>query len=86
MPNINPMVYFLLGSLLTIPIYFLSGTKFNDYKKYIEDLGYNLEEIDVTTEDGYILNLWHLIPNFNVSPDKVFFLQHGFAATGEIFF
>ena len=86
MPNINPMTYFLLGTFLTIPIYFLSGTKFNDYKEYIEDLGYRLEEIDVTTEDGYIINLWHLIPNFNVSPDKVFFLQHGFASTGEIYF
>jgi lysosomal acid lipase/cholesteryl ester hydrolase len=77
----------LAGKFLTLPFYYLINYKFlNDYKKQVEKFGHKLEENEVTTEDGYILNLWHLVPNFDVSPDKVIFFQNGFAATGLSYF
>lgn len=77
----------LAGAFLTLPFYYLINYKsINDYKKQIENCGHKLEENEVTTEDGYILNLWHLVPNFDVSPDKVIFFQNGFAATGRGYF
>ena len=77
----------LAGAFLTLPFYYLSNTEFsNNYKKQIEKFGHKLEENKVTTEDGYILNLWHLVPNFEVSPDKVIFFQNGFASTGQSYF
>ena len=54
------------------------------YKDYIEKYGYKLEENPVTTDDGYILSLWHLYPK--VPNGKVAFIQHGFAGTAWIFF
>ena len=77
----------LAGTFLTLPFYYLINYKFlNDYKKKLEKFGHKLEENEVTTEDGYILNLWHLVPNFDISPDKVIFFQNGFAATGQSYF
>jgi hypothetical protein len=32
------------------------------YKDYIKQYGYELEENPVTTEDGFILSVWHLQP------------------------
>ena len=57
------------------------------YKDYIKSFGYDFEEHKVTTEDGYILNLWHLVPkNPPVPIDKVAFIQHGFTCTPWVFF
>jgi lysosomal acid lipase/cholesteryl ester hydrolase len=79
----------LLGAIAIAPtIYFFSfnNLALTNYKEFIERFGHNLEENEVTTEDGYILNLWHLIPNFSVNPEKVIFLQPGFASTGICYF
>jgi pimeloyl-ACP methyl ester carboxylesterase len=54
------------------------------YKDYIKKCGYELEENPVTTEDGFILSVWHLQPK---KPNgKVVFLQHGLADTAWTFF
>ena len=54
------------------------------YKDYIKQYGYELEENPVTTEDGFILSVWHLQPK---KPNgKVVFLQHGLADTAWTFF
>ena len=54
------------------------------YKDYIKKYGYELEENPVTTEDGFILSVWHLQPK---KPNgKVVFLQHGLADTAWTFF
>ena len=45
-----------------------------------------MEVNEVTTEDGYILSLWHLIPKFPVDPEKAIFLQAGFLSTGLCYF
>jgi len=79
----------LLGALAVVPtMYYFSfnNLSLNNYKEYIERFGHKLEENEVTTEDGYIINLWHLIPNFPVNPDKVIFLQPGFASSGLCYF
>jgi len=54
------------------------------YKKYILQLGYELEEHEVTTNDDYILTLWHLIPKKTTT--KVAYFQHGLADTSWTFF
>ena len=81
----------LLGAIAVGPtIYYFSNNNknsvLNNYKEFIERFGHKLEENEVTTEDGYILSLWHLIPNFKVDPEKVIFLQPGFLSTGLNYF
>ena len=54
------------------------------YKTYIQGFGYKLEENSVTTDDGYILSVWHLSPKG--SNGKIVFMQHGLADTAWTFF
>lgn len=54
------------------------------YKTFVENNGYQLEDHLVKTEDGYILNIWHIAPKNPSS--KVVFLQHGLADTAWCFF
>ena len=54
------------------------------YKEYIQSQGYKLEVHDVTTNDGYILSLWHLVPKKTTT--KVAYFQHGLADTAWCFF
>ena len=54
------------------------------YKEFIQENGYNLEVHDVTTDDGYILSLWHLPPKSSIQ--KVVYFQHGLADTSWCFF
>ena len=54
------------------------------YKEFINNYGYEIEVHDVTTKDGYILSLWHLIPKG--STQKVAYFQHGLADTAWCFF
>jgi len=42
----------------------------------ITNQGLNFEDYNITTEDGYILNLWH-VWNPAISQKKVAFMQHG---------
>lgn len=56
------------------------------YKRTIESYGYTLEELDVTTEDGYILSLWHLLPKEGKQGTKVVYLVPGIHCTGWAFF
>jgi len=55
------------------------------YKTHIKSFGYQMEEHEVITEDGYILSLWHLVPNV-LEPKKVVYIQHGFTCTSWAFF
>ena len=55
------------------------------YKDYIQSFGYGFEEHEVTTEDGYILVIWHLTKK-DSSPKKVVYFQHGFTCTPWVFF
>lgn len=85
----NPINFVLLGMLASIPIisYFsFNNLTLNNYKKHIERFGHKLEENEIKTEDGYIINLWHLIPNFIVNKEKVIYLHPGFASTGLCYF
>ena len=68
----------MLGAITVGPtIYYFSNSNknslLNNYKEYIERFGNQLEENEVITDDGYILSLWHLIPNFQVDLEKVIF-------------
>ena len=54
------------------------------YKSYIQSFGYKLEENSVTTDDGYILSVWHLNPKS--ANGKIVFMQHGLADTAWTFF
>ena len=79
------MKYFLL-SILLFQTFTVSLSEDLDvfYKNYIKQFGYELEENSLTTEDGFILSLWHLQPK---KPNgKVVFLQHGLADTAWTFF
>ena len=85
----NSLITILLGSTIIIPVvYFFSTTNktFKDYKKYIERFDHKFEEFEVITEDGYILSLWHLVPDFHVNKEKVVFFQPGFADTSAGYF
>jgi len=56
----------------------LSSIKGEDYKSFISNLGLNLEEISVVTEDRYILSIWELASkNVNNRNGKSILLQHG---------
>lgn len=54
------------------------------YKTFIQNNGYKLEEHKVTTNDGYILSLWHLVPK--TTTKKVAYFQHGLSDTAWCFF
>ena len=56
------------------------------YKDYIKSQGYKLEEHEVITEDGYILNLWHIVKNLSFDKNKVIFIQPGFMCSSWVFF
>jgi lysosomal acid lipase/cholesteryl ester hydrolase len=79
----------LIGTLIiSSALYYFSldNLTLNNCKEFIERYDHKLEEYAVTTEDGYIINLWHLHPNFKVNPEKVIFLQPGFLSTGLCYF
>ena len=85
----NSLIAILFGTLITVPtlFYFLqTGKSINNYKGLIERFGHKLEKNEVITKDGYILSLWHLIPNFVVNINKVIYLQCGFANSGLCYF
>ena len=76
------MKYFLLSLIL----FQLINISINDnidlstyYKTFIKNNGYKLEEHEITTTDGYILSLWHLLPT--TKTEKVAYFQHGLADT-----
>lgn len=54
------------------------------YKTFMQNHGYKLEVHEVTTDDGYILSLWHLLPRIKTT--KVAYFQHGLADTAWCFF
>ena len=54
------------------------------YKIFIKNNGYNLEEHNIKTEDGYILSIWHLTPKTKTT--KVAYFQHGLVDTAWCFF
>ena len=54
------------------------------YKTFIKNNGYNLEEHNIKTEDGYILSIWHLTPKTTTT--KVAYFQHGLVDTAWCFF
>ena len=56
------------------------------YKTFIQNHGYKLEVHEVTTADGYILSLWHLLPKTTKNTTKVAYFQHGLADTAWCFF
>ena len=81
------MKYFLLSLIL----FQLINISINDnidlstyYKTFIKNNGYKLEEHEITTNDGYILSLWHLLPK--TKTEKVAYFQHGLADTAWCFF
>ena len=85
----NYLLTILLSSSMAISMFYFFSSKnktLENYKENIEKFGHKLEEFKVTTEDGYILSLWHLIPDFTVNKEKVVFLQPGFSATGILYF
>ena len=56
------------------------------YKDYIKSQGYKLEEHEIITEDGYFLNLWHIVQNLPVDKNKIIFIQPGFMCSAWVFF
>ena len=54
------------------------------YKEFIQNNGYKLEVHDITTDDGYILALWHIVPKSTTN--KVAYFQHGLSDTAWCFF
>lgn len=85
----NYLLTILFGSAFVFSlVYFFSSINktLKNYKEYIENFGHKSEQFKITTEDGYILSLWHLIPDFPVNKEKVVFLQPGFAAIGVCYF
>ena len=64
--------------LIVFILFFLSSIKGEDYKSFISNLGLNLEEITVVTEDRYILSIWELTSkDINNRNGKSIILQHG---------
>jgi len=64
--------------LIVFILFFLSSIKGEDYKSFISNLGLNLEEINVITEDRYILSIWELTSkDINNRNGKSIILQHG---------
>ena len=80
------LILLLLFQLITINLSISNEELPYYYKEYIESFGHKLEEHQVTTEDGYILTLWHLAPNSSVDKNKVVYFQHGFTCTAWVFF
>ena len=66
------LISVLLFQLLTLN---LAADLDTYYKDFMESHGYKLEENLAITDDGFILNVWHLNPK--VPNGKVAFLQHG---------
>ena len=54
------------------------------YITFMQNHGYKLDVHEVTTADGYILSLWHLLPKTTTT--KVAYFQHGLADTAWCFF
>ena len=54
------------------------------YKQFVKENGYTLEEHEVTTEDGYILSVWHILPKSLAK--RVAYFQHGLSDTAWCFF
>ena len=77
---------YILISLLLLQAYSYSLNEDLDvyYKDYIKQFGYELEENPVTTEDGYILSLWHLQPKILMV--KLFFFSMALPVQGGPFF
>ena len=80
------IILLLLFQLITINLSISDEDLPYYYKEYIESFGHKLEEHQVTTEDGYILTLWHLSPNSSLNKNKVVYFQHGFTCTAWVFF
>ena len=79
----KPMMIALI--ILVLVNYSISEDLSKYYKEFIKNNGYTLEEHDVTTEDGYILSLWHF--KTKASPvNKVAYFQHGLIDTAWCFF
>ena len=75
-------LFLLIVSLISIAI---SSTDLSTYyKEFIQNNGYELEEHNVTTNDDYILSLWHLVPKNSTT--KVAYFQHGLSDTAWCFF
>ena len=72
----------LIISLINISICGIDLTTY--YKDFIQNNGYKLEVHEVTTNDGYILSLWHLVPK--TTTKKVAYFQHGLTDTAWCFF
>ena len=68
---------------LTLVISNISSKEFLDYKTIINNYGYSFEEYELTTNDGYILNLWRIPDKLNSKKKflekekEVILLQHG---------
>ena len=68
---------------LTLVISNISSKEFLDYKTIINNYGYSFEEYELTTNDGYILNLWRIPGKLNSKKKflekekEVILLQHG---------
>ena len=69
-----------------IPDCIIQINKSNNYLKKLVFKGKKIECEPQKVDDGYIINLWHLYPNFKVNPEKVIFLQPGFLSTGLCYF
>ena len=72
----------ILVQFINLSITDVDLTKY--YKEFVKKHEYELEVHKVTTDDGYILALWHLKPKTSTS--KVAYFQHGLADTAWCFF
>ena len=79
------LLLFILLQIINLSISIEKDELITYYKDYIKSLGYKLEDHEVITEDGYILNLWHIAQN-TIDPKKVVFIQPGFTCTSWVFF
>ena len=75
-------LWILILSLINVTISDLDLSTY--YKVFIQNNGYKLETHEVTTADGYILSLWHLIPKGQTT--RVAYFQHGLSDTAWCFF
>jgi pimeloyl-ACP methyl ester carboxylesterase len=87
----NKLLLLILASIIAISKSKNFPSKnFLDYKTIINNYGYSFEEYEITTNDGYILNLWRIPGKLNSKSNKhnnkffglkkekkVILLQHG---------